>query len=45
MKIVTELSAESWGEIKESTLCKSWRKVMLIQEPKESKDEIEGQED
>ena len=45
MKIATELGAESWGKIKESMLCKSWRKIMLIQEPKESKDQIEGQED
>ena len=37
MKIVMELIAESWGEIKESTLHKSWRKIMSIQEPKESK--------
>ena len=45
MKIVTELIAESWGEIKESTLRKSWRKIMPIQEPKESEDQTEGQED
>ena len=30
MKIVTELIAESWGEIKESTLRKSWRNIMPI---------------
>ena len=45
MKIVTELIAESWGEIKESTLRKSWRKIMPIQEPKESEDQTEGEED
>ena len=45
MTIVTELIAESWGEIKESTLGKSWRKIMSIQEPKESDDQTEGQED
>ena len=45
MKIFTELIAESWGEIKESTLRKSWRKSMPIQEPKESEDQTEGQED
>ena len=45
IKIVTELIAESWGEIKESTLRKSWRKIMPIQEPKESEDQTEGQED
>ena len=32
--------AESWGEIKESMLHKSWGKIMPIQEPKESKDQI-----
>ena len=45
MKIVTELIAESWGKIKESMLCKSWRKIVPIQEPKESEDQTEGQED
>ena len=45
MKIVTELIAESWGEIKESTLRKSWRKIMPIQEPAKSEDQTEGQED
>ena len=45
MKIVTELIAESWGEIKESTLRKSWRKIMPIKESKESEDHTEGQED
>ena len=45
MKIVTELIAESWGEIKGSTLCKLWRKIMPIQEPKESENQTEGQED
>ena len=45
MKIVIELIAESWGEIKESTLRKSWRKIMPIKESKESEDHTEGQED
>ena len=45
MKIVTELIAESWGEIKESTPRKSWWKIMPIKEPKESEDQTEGQED
>ena len=45
MKIVTELIAESWGEIKESTLRKSWRKIMPIQEPAKSEDQTKGQED
>ena len=45
MKIVTELIAESWGEIKKSTLHESWGKIMPIQEPKESEDQTEGQED
>ena len=45
MKIVTVLIAESWGEIKESTLRKSWRKIMPIQEPKEGEDQTEGEED
>ena len=45
MKNVTELIAESWGEIKESTLRKSWRNIMPIQEPKESEDQTEGLED
>ena len=44
MKIVTELIAESWGEIKESTLRKSWRKIMPIREPKESEDQTEGKD-
>ena len=30
MKVVTELIAESRSEIKESTLHKSWRKIMPI---------------
>ena len=33
IKIVTELITESWGEIQKSTLHKSWRKIMPIQEP------------
>ncbi len=45
MKILTKLIAESWGEIKKSTLHEPWGKIMPIQEPKESEDQTEGHED
>ena len=38
MKVVMELIAESWGEIKGSTLYKSWRKTMPIQSPKQGEE-------
>ena len=45
MKTVTELIIASLGEIKESMPCRSWRKIMPIKEPKESKDQTERLED
>ena len=45
MKVAINLVAESWDEIKASTLSKSWRKVLSTQVPSQSKGEIkEGSE-
>ena len=46
MSVVVEMVAESWDEIKASTLRKSWRKIMPIQpSPDQSEDLTVGQEE
>ena len=38
MKVVVDLVAESWDEIEASTLSKSWRKILSIEQPNRQED-------